>query len=156
MGDKKKLSNVFDIQVGVCIAFFIKTPMSRNRRQKLFYYELKDEQTRKEKLYYLEGNLIEHIAFRTLYPDGYHNWLNITRNDFEKLLPVCSKKTKYVKESDKEKAIFKLFSLGIATNRDEWVYDFNRNNLIKKGEFLSKEYNKSITEKKLNIAIKWH
>ena len=28
----------------------------------------------------------------------------------------------------------------------QWVYDFDRNNLIKKVEFLSKEYNKSIIE----------
>jgi predicted helicase len=38
-------------------------------------------------------------------------------------MPLCSKEAKLGRES--EGTIFELFSLGVVTNRDEWVYDFN-------------------------------
>ena len=157
MGDKKKIGNVFDIQVGVCISFFIKTPKERNPYKKLFYYELADEQSKKSKLYYLENTLLWNIDFQTLYPDKYHNWLNITHNDFEDLVSACSKETKYVKESDEEKAIFKLFSNGVKTGRDEWVYDFDKNNLEKKILFFTDIYEKvrKDSDFKDKYIIKW-
>jgi predicted helicase len=47
--------------------------------------------------------------------------VNLTSNDFETLMPLASKETKAAKTAGKERAIFKLFSLGTSTNRDEWV-----------------------------------
>jgi len=49
--------------------------------------------------------------------------------DWRSLIPVCDNQ---VKNGKTEKAIFDLVSLGIATNRDEWVYDYSIENLEKK------------------------
>ena len=42
------------------------------------------------------------------------------------------KEAKAAKKPSQEKAIFKLYSLGIVTNRDDWAYDDNRDSLAKK------------------------
>ena len=44
-------------------------------------------------------------------------------NDWNQLIPVATKKRRAEQKPSQEKAIFKLFSLGVVTNRDEWVYD---------------------------------
>ena len=142
--------NVFGIQTGVCIAFFIKTKI-KNQRQKLFYYALEDEQTKVEKLKFLKYTPVENIPFQTIYPDKRYNWLNITDNDFDDLLPLCSKKTKKVEGH----TIFQLFCRGVGTNRDAWVYDFDKQNLERKAKFLSKIYNESIQKEEINTDIKW-
>ncbi len=44
----------------------------------------------------------------------------------------------------KEEAIFELFSLGVVTARDEWVYDFDKDKLSDKVNFLIDSYNKDL------------
>jgi len=53
---------------------------------------------------------------RDRHPDKKHNWLNLTDNDWDALLPLVSE----------DKSLFRLFSNGIKTGRDEWVYDFSK------------------------------
>ncbi len=151
----RNIGNVFGIQTGVCIAFFIKTPFKKNQRPSLFYHTLQDEFSKKDKLEFLSSQKIEDLTFETLYPDKNHNWLNITDNDFESLLPLCSKQTKNTKTQKDEQALFKLFSNGAKSNRDAWVYDFDKKNLEEKVRFLSETYNESIQKTKMNDTIKW-
>jgi len=70
--------------------------------------------------------------------------MNLTQNDFESLMPVVSKETKAAKKPSQEKAIFKLFSLGVVTNRDEWVYDDAQGSLESKVRFLIDAYNADV------------
>ncbi len=44
------------------------------------------------------------------------------------LIPLIDKE---VKEGNKKEAIFKLFSRGVETTRDEWVYDLDVETLRK-------------------------
>ena len=48
------------------------------------------------------------------------------------MIPVANKQTKLAKDTSEERAIFRLFSLGIASNRDAWVWDFDRGALADK------------------------
>ena len=44
-----------------------------------------------------------------------------------------------------EEAIFKLFSLGVVTNRDEWVYDFSKQKLADKMNFFFDMYEREFS-----------
>jgi predicted helicase len=77
-----------------------------------------------------------------LRPDAKHNWLNVTANDFEEFLPVAARATKVAKRPGSERAIFKAFSLGISTYRDEWFYDRDRKNLQSKVQHLIEAYDR--------------
>jgi predicted helicase len=70
------------------------------------------------------------------------------------LIPLVSKEAKTSKD---ERVIFKLFSRGVATQRDEWVYDFSKSELEQKIKFFVGEYSKSLNDKeyKDKNSIKW-
>jgi len=54
---------------------------------------------------------------------------------------MASKDVKLAKDKITEEVIFKLFSLGVITARDEWVYDVNKKDLKQKILFLHEVYN---------------
>ena len=82
------------------------------------------------------------------------------------MIPLASKETKAAKTPNKERAIFKLFSLGVVTARDEWVYDDSTTVLKTKINRLIDTYNKEVVRlrsvagskklaDKLDYEIKW-
>ncbi len=108
---------------------------------------------RVNKLRYLSERKFEDIPFDRITPDEKHNWINLTDNDFDELLPLIDKQ---VKAGKSEKAIFKLFSRGVATQRDEWVYDFSPKNLEKKVRYMVKAYMHRLkTGERLTLDTKW-
>ena len=76
------------------------------------------------------------IAFECLAPDSKNNWLNQANPEFSKLTALANRETKLAKRVEDEQAIFGLYSLGVSTNRDDWVYDFDVRNLRDKGSVL--------------------
>ncbi len=102
----------------------------------------------------MRDNPISAIAFERIEPDAKNNWINQTDNDWDSLLPLIDKD---VKAGKSEKAIFKLFSRGIATQRDEWVYDFSKNALEEKMRYFVETYEATRKDKNLldKMKIKW-
>jgi predicted helicase len=158
--------NVFGIQTGVAICFLIRkekgfppAPLSKEgseegERCRIFYARRPEMEIAADKLAFLRENKFERVSFDHIRPDKNGNWINQADNDFETLLPLATKDTKAVKEKKQERAVFKLFSLGVSTNRDEWVFDINQNNLIDKCKYFIERYNLS-THKKIDESIKW-
>ncbi len=135
--------NVFGIQTGVCVAFMIRheEKFQDQERTKLYYFSLEDEMRKDDKLWFLATNRFKDVPFQRIRPDQKGNWINQTDNDFDTLIPLIDKE---VKNGKSQNAIFELFSLGVATHRDAWVYDFSRKNLEKKVRFLIDIYQKSV------------
>lgn len=84
------------------------------------------------------------VFFSLIKPDKNYSWLNQSDNDFDELIPIASKTTKSSKIRGQERAIFKLFSMGVITARDDWVYDIDPSNLQSKVSCLIGAYNHSI------------
>ena len=130
------------------------------KKAKIQYFTLTDEMLKGEKLDFFRETRLQDIPFETIHPDKDNNWVDLTDNDFETLLPLANKQTKLSKNKSEEQAVFKLFSLGVVTNRDEWVYDFDNKNNKKKLLFFIEKYNKQVKSKKysndeLDYSIKW-
>jgi predicted helicase len=143
--------NVFGIQTGVAIMFLVRKE-KQERTCRIEYVTLDDFALKAEKLSWLRDTKFKDIAFDRILPDSKNNWINLADNDFEKLIPLISKEAKTGKDAN---TLFKLFSRGIETGRDEWVYDFEKDNLISKSQFLVKSYNASVASGKLDLTIKW-
>ena len=105
------------------------------KKAKIFYFSLTDEQTKDEKLAWFGNTKLKNIDFERIEPDKTSNWVDQADNDFEDFLPCADKNTKLTKNQQEEQAIFKLFSLGVVTNRDEWVYDVSVQNLSEKMQY---------------------
>jgi len=120
-------NNVFGIQTGVAISFLVKR--ARTTGSRISYTRRPQLETALEKLAFLGSAKFQTIKFEEITPDNHSNWINLSDNDFDTLIPIASKQTKATKKSFQESAIFKLFSLGVVTARDEWVYDDNSKQL---------------------------
>jgi len=107
-------------------------------RAKIFYFTLQDEQTKEEKLDWFERTKFEEIPFDHITPDQKANWVGLVDGDYEEFLLLIDK-DKSAKEP--HKAIFEVFSRGVETGRDEWVYDFSSDNLESKIKFFINAYN---------------
>ncbi|AKS45798.1 Eco57I restriction-modification methylase [Octadecabacter temperatus] len=131
-------NNVFGIQTGVAISFFVRRQLGKKKKRdcKIHYVRRPELETSDDKLSWLSAVKASDAKYEVVTPDEKGNWINQTENNWDDLLPVADKKTKAAKVASQEKAIFKLFSLGVATNRDDWVYDFSENDLAAKAKHL--------------------
>ncbi|MEH2105370.1 type ISP restriction/modification enzyme [Nostoc sp.] len=145
--------NVFGIQTGVAIIFMIKRQVSNGTPCKIFHTRRPDFDTAEEKLRFLTETKFTDIHFQHITPDKSHNWINQTDNNFDNLLPLVNKD---VKAGKAQEAVFKLFSSGIKTQRDEWVYDLSEQNLTERMKFCIKVYQSLISgTTESNLNIKW-
>lgn len=157
--------NVFGIQTGVAISFLVKR--ERHQQCRIFYTRRPELETAEDKLQFLGNSRIAELQFEEIRPDTKGNWINQTTNDFDLLLPIAAKEVKTAKKTRQEKgAIFKLYSLGVVTARDEWVYGDDRKMLSEKVQSLIAAYNADLKKldsvrgsKKLpellDSSIKW-
>ena len=139
--------NVFGIQTGVAISFLVTN--AKKQGCKIRYLRRPEMETAEDKLSFLASNQLNSLASQAITPDKNYNWINLSDNDFDSLVPVANKETKAAKTQGQENALFKLYSLGVVTNRDEWVYDDSQKHLEKKVKFLIDVYNRDV--KKLYI-----
>jgi predicted helicase len=146
--------NVFGIQTGVAISFLVKRAKTKGCR--IYYTRRGPLETAEEKLSYLGSAKLSAIAFDEVRPDVKHNWINIGAEEFSELIPIGDKETKSVKVAGQERTIFKLFSLGMSTNRDEWLIGHSEASLAEKVRWLIDKFNKtSPTATEFRTDIKW-
>ncbi len=146
--------NVFGIQTGVAISFFVKQAKAKTCR--VYYARRPEDETAESKLSFLvKPNSALEVPFVQIHPDARHNWINQAENDFEALIPLAAKDVKTTVRHSQEKAVFKLYSLGVSTNRDEWVYDVDQDHLSKKVKELCQRYAAQLPGKEYAGSIKW-
>ncbi len=146
-------NNVFGIQTGVAISFLVRRK-NQDGKCRLFYTRRPELETSEEKLNFLSSSALSSLKFDEIMPDPKANWLGQTSNDFESFIPVATKETKAAKTPGQERAIFKLYSLGVVTARDEWVYDLSAADLTTKISNFILRYS-ALTEGELGIQLKW-
>jgi len=109
--------NVFGIQVGVAISFLVKRRGFAGKA-KILYSRRPEAETREDKLAFLSTERLPGLPVASLTPDDKQVWLNQVENDFENLLPLIARETKNSTTPRQDRAIFKMFSLGVVTARD--------------------------------------
>ena len=152
--------NVFGIQTGVAIMFLVKNSSPKNGEEclkdgvgktcKIHYIALDDFWKKEQKLQWLAQNPLRNIPFEIIRPDKNNNWINIAENDFETLLPLVNK----------SHSLFYFSSLGVSTNRDEWVFDLSKDILVEKIKYFIEHYTNQlisgkIDDNSLDYKIKW-
>jgi predicted helicase len=156
---RKEGGNIFSDQIRVGIAIYFLVRKQGVKGCHIYYKDIADYARAEDKLAYLRENKFTDVKFQYIRPDKNHNWLNISESDWEAYIPLISNETTY------KKSVFDVVSLGVSTNRDEWVYDFSQNNLEKKVRFFVEKYNSQVDNlKKQNVinvddlvdySIKW-
>lgn len=145
--------NVFGIQTGVAISFFVKR--HKQKGCKIFYTCRPEFDTAEEKLSFLSNAKLSGTKFEKIEPDKKNNWVNLTNNDWDDLIPIADKRTKAAKTKVHERAIFKDYVSGIKTNRDEWVYDFGSAILAEKATYFTDRFLSQKANEEFDLSIKW-
>lgn len=134
------------------------------------YFATQPDWRREEKYRYLDDQeSIAHIKWQRIEPDAKHAWINAGLDeDFQHFIAIGSKEGK-ASASLARDVIFALYSRGISTSRDDWLYDFKADSLADKASRLIENYNSEVgryrrTAKRTDVdnfvdldgkAIKW-
>ena len=155
--------NVFDdkIRVGVAVYFLVRREGLDGFR--VLYNVIDDFVRAGRKIDYVKAGSLTGLEFGEITPDPTGNWLNQSNSDFERLIPLADRQTKLAKSVEEERAVFGLYSLGVITARDEWVYDFDALCLGSKVRSFINEYEENraryggriIEDSNLGTTIKW-
>ncbi|TIQ22780.1 MAG: DNA methyltransferase [Mesorhizobium sp.] len=147
-------NNVFGIQTGVAISFFVKR--HKQKGCKIFYARRPEFDTAEDKLAFLSNTPASAVSFQRIEPDKNANWVNLTENDWDEMIPVADKKTKASKTKAQEKAIFRQFGNGVNTARDQWVTDPSAEILRQKAALALTLYGQALSaEDEFPKTLKW-
>ncbi len=136
---KKEGENVFPIQTGNCLLFLVKRK-DKKGFAKIHYKSVKDYATKEEKFAELREweDKPDQIEWREITPNQKHDWIDQGEEEFESFVKLGDKKNKH------EITVFDEYSLGLATNRDAYAYNFSRDELKKHMERLIDTFNEHL------------
>ncbi|EKE86186.1 eco57I restriction-modification methylase family protein [Helicobacter pylori R32b] len=133
---KKEGGKIFDSgsRATIAIVFFVKDNSVTNNT--IDYYDIGDYLKREEKLHRLsQFENLDLVPFEKITPNDKGDWINQREDGFEKLIPLKRDKTL---QND---SIFDINSLGVASGRDPWVYNFSPNILMRSVQKCIDTYN---------------
>lgn len=109
---------------------------------KIFYSEVDDFLRKEDRHKILENsNNIYNVDWQEIIPDKNNNWLTEgLQMDWDNFNSIGNKEAK----SGIANAIFKIFSNGSKTNRDAWVFNFNKQSLSLKIKKMIEFYNEQV------------
>lgn len=110
----------------IAISILVKNPKAEQRGQ-IYFHDIGDYLSREEKLNKIADlkslqGITAVNGWVTIMPDEHGDWINQRDNSFDAFITIGNK----CKEG-----LFPLFSLGVSTNRDSWVYNFSNKKLTK-------------------------
>ena len=153
---RKEGGNIFEDKIRVGIAIYFLVRRKGSDEFKLFYNVVDDYAKSPAKIDYIRGHTLTDLGFREIVPGVSDNWLNLINSGFKHLVPLAEKPSRTRNAAVVEPSIFSLVSLGISSNRDNWVYDFNPTLLQNKVRFFIDTYNEHMdSNTEPNTAIKW-
>ncbi len=121
---------------GVCLLLLVKNPANAESF-KVHYREVDDYLSQAQKLSAINATKAAELNpedWKTIYPDKNHDWLNQDQASFETLLETANKTGKSNKldtiqdkkaRNPSQQVLTGLYSLGIATGKDDWLYGFD-------------------------------
>ncbi|MGB7712726.1 MAG: type ISP restriction/modification enzyme [Microcoleus sp.] len=126
----------------IAIILLIKNTDKKSENQ-VNYYDIGDYLTREQKLSIIQkfGN-ISSIQWETITPNDNYDWINQRNDTFESFISLGDKKDK------SSKTIFDVYSNGLLTSRDKWVYNFSEYTITTVMSAMVNYYNQQLNDYK--------
>lgn len=139
-------------RVPVAITIFIKNLNATHEGCKIHYHDIGDYLTREQKLDVLR-EMVSVKGFNNwqpITPDKYHDWIEKRNETFQQFYPLGSEDARTGRA---ENAIFGLYSLGQATGRDVYIYNFSRDACTENAKRMVQDYLAAISELEKNPEL---
>jgi len=117
----------------VAITFLIKRPGERAGAE-IRYRDIGDYLSREQKLEVLASNTLRDIDWQQIEPNDHGDWINQRDVNFERFTAVATK-------DRTGSAVFAVYSRGVLTARDAWVYNASRRAVERHVAAMIDEYN---------------
>ncbi|WP_432755859.1 DEAD/DEAH box helicase [Staphylococcus equorum] len=133
---RKEAGNIFGegSRTPVAIITLIKDGSNRHN---IYYKDIGDYLNKTEKLDIISHQKsVETIDWKDIQPDNNHDWINQRDKNYESYFSITD--------------IFNQKIIGVSTNRDSWVYGFNKRKTIEKSQEMISNYNDNINWVKEN------
>ena len=139
-------------QSPVAITILIKNTNVKHNECLIHYREIGGSLKRQEKLESLSEAVSIHgfSNWQTITPDKHHDWIQQRSEAFTKFYPLG---TKEAKAGRTDNAIFQLYSLGMSTNRDAYVYNFSHKACAENAQRMTHKYLAAIYELEENPEL---
>ncbi|WP_062460815.1 DEAD/DEAH box helicase [Demequina soli] len=98
----------------VAVTFLVKNPDVARDRAVVHYRDIGDYLSREQKLEIVDHAELATLEWAEITPNDAGDWTNQRSGNFEKWQSIC----------DGSDAMFSIYSGGLKTNRDAWVYNF--------------------------------
>jgi predicted helicase len=112
----------------ISITLLVKNPDVKTEKATIHYHDIGDYLDREKKLKIVKEFktfLNPALALTTLRPNEHGDWISMRNSAFENYIQLDSDK----KFDPKSKSFFLTYSLGVATGRDSWAYNFSKDRL---------------------------
>ena len=150
-------------RVPVVISLLVKNPKKARPEAEILYHDIGDYLTREAKLQKIRENSIKSLEWQRITPNKSYDWINQRNERFQEYLPMGTDEGKKLalgtlksrKTDDKlfEKeaqarsdlqALFGVYSSGVKTNRDVWVYNFSQSEVGRNMKAMIGFYNEQL------------
>ncbi|HOX95970.1 MAG TPA: DEAD/DEAH box helicase family protein [Candidatus Woesebacteria bacterium] len=105
----------------ISITLLVKNPNKHNDKAEILYHDIGDYLSREEKLKIISDFKTvsnQKLVWKTLNPNNEGDWINKRHSIFDTYVELGSK-------AKNKNSCFDLYSAGVITHRDAWVYDFS-------------------------------
>ena len=136
VGEKEQGGNIFNVRTPIAITLLVKNQVKPKGTVR--YYNIGDFLSREDKLSIIAklGSIKAITAWQMITPNKQHGWINQRDPEFEKFIPIESKK--------EETGVFTICSPGVVTSRDAWVYNFSQRDIEKNAKKTISFYNSEV------------
>lgn len=150
---RKEAGNVFKegSRTPISITLLVKNPESKKENAEIFYKDIGDYLTREEKLKIISEDktfLNKDLELSTLQPNEHGDWINHRNSAFDDFIPLAPEK----KFDIQTYSFFLINAVGIATNRDNFVYNFNKIELFDNIQKMVNFYNNHLIQYKKTLS----
>ena len=122
----------------IAITILVKKPKADKTPATIHYHDIGDYLSREEKLAIVQKfGSVGKMEWQRLKPNQHGDWLNQRNDAFESFIPLAPEK----KFDTASKSVFTTYAIGLASNRDAWVYNFSKTELERNMRRMVEFYN---------------
>lgn len=149
--------NVFGIQTGVAITFLVKSKARKIRKEPAFihYAHRPEMEHARDKLSFLAGASLQSLKAERIEASKSSNWINKIENEWNDFLPLVTRAASRKSNPAKVRALFSIYTNGVQTKKDEWVYSRNKASLETKLRFFLHSLEEARQKQNPNLHKKW-
>jgi predicted helicase len=138
----------------IAITLLVKNPNITNENAIIHYHDIGDYLKREEKLQIVKDFATisnPKLDLKVLMPNKEGDWINQRNEAFDNFIPIQPDK----KFNHSTSSYFNTYAIGIATNRDAWVYNYSQDEIVRNMNCLIDFYNNQIGESEMDTNQKY-